>query len=151
MIDCFLGDDVGVLSCPFWSTVLHCGARLQITQLQLLEWVDRGAVFLLRMRLRVTLLIVDLWQYYVCCIISGLTLCTHFMILYQYCMRHYGLHEVLWSHIGIPICVSSLQTSHYRLTFIPLSVSLWNKLADQAFDGVGLVGFKGRANPFLLA
>ena len=30
MIDCFLGDASDVLSCPFWSTVLQCGAQLQI-------------------------------------------------------------------------------------------------------------------------
>ena len=28
MIDHFLTDAFGVLSCPFWSTVLQCGARL---------------------------------------------------------------------------------------------------------------------------
>ena len=27
---CFLGDAFWVLSCPFWSAVLHCGARLRI-------------------------------------------------------------------------------------------------------------------------
>ena len=43
------------------------------------------------------------------------------------------------------------RTSQYRLTFIPLSVSLWNYLNDPVFDGVGLVGFKSRANEFLLA
>ena len=30
MIDCFLGDALGVLSCPFWSTDLPFGARLPI-------------------------------------------------------------------------------------------------------------------------
>ena len=30
MINCFLRDAFGVLSCPFWSTVLQCGARLLI-------------------------------------------------------------------------------------------------------------------------
>ena len=29
-IDCFLGDALGVLSCPFYSTVLHCSAQLPI-------------------------------------------------------------------------------------------------------------------------
>ena len=43
------------------------------------------------------------------------------------------------------------RTSHYRRTFILLSVSLWNDLIDPVFDGVGLVGFKSRANAFLLA
>ena len=27
---CILGDAFGVLSCPFWSTVLHCAAKLPI-------------------------------------------------------------------------------------------------------------------------
>ena len=48
---------------------------------------------------------------------------------------------------GPPRC----RTSQYSRTFIPLSVSLWNELSDPMFDGVGLVGFKSRANAFLLA
>ena len=43
------------------------------------------------------------------------------------------------------------RTSQYRRTFVPLSVSLWNNLSDPVFDGVGLAGFKSRANAFLLA
>ena len=43
------------------------------------------------------------------------------------------------------------RTSQYRRTFIPLSVSLCNDLGDQLFYGVGLEGFKSRANAFLLA
>ena len=46
-----------------------------------------------------------------------------------------------------PLC----RTSQYRRIFVPLSVSLWNDLSDPVFDGVGLAGFKGRANAFLLA
>ena len=57
-----------------------------------------------------------------------------------------GLHVVLWSQIG---------TLMHRLaaepTFIPLPVSLWNDLANPVFEGVGLAGFKSRANAFLLA
>ena len=41
--------------------------------------------------------------------------------------------------------------SQYRRTFIPWSVSLWNKLSDPVFDGVGLAGFKSKVNAFLLA
>ena len=41
------------------------------------------------------------------------------------------------------------RTSQYRRTFIPMSVSLWNDLGDTVFGGVGLGGFKSRANPFL--
>ena len=40
----------------------------------------------------------------------------------------------------------SYRTSQYRLTFIPWSVSLWNDLSYPVFDGVGLAGFKSRAN-----
>ena len=43
------------------------------------------------------------------------------------------------------------RTSQYRRIFLPLLVSLWNNLIDPVFDGVGLVGFKMRANAFLFA
>ena len=43
------------------------------------------------------------------------------------------------------------RTSQYRRTFVPFSVSLWNDLSVPVFDGVGLAGFKSRANAFLLA
>ena len=35
--------------------------------------------------------------------------------------------------------------------FYSISVSLWNDLGDPVFDGVGHIGFKSRANAFLLA
>ena len=43
------------------------------------------------------------------------------------------------------------RTSQYRITFVRLSVSLWNDLSDPVFDNVGLAGFKSRANAFLSA
>ena len=43
------------------------------------------------------------------------------------------------------------RTSQYRRTFIPLSVYLWNYLNDSVSDGVGLTGFKSRANAFFMA
>ena len=43
------------------------------------------------------------------------------------------------------------RNSKYRRTFVPLSVYLWNDLSDPVFYGVGLAGFKSRANAFLLA
>ena len=46
---------------------------------------------------------------------------------------------------------SRCRTSHYRITFISLSVSVWNYLVDPVFNGVGLAGFKSMANAFLLA
>ena len=42
------------------------------------------------------------------------------------------------------------RTSQYPMTFIPLSLSPWNDLADPVFDGVGLAGFKSRANVFFI-
>ena len=48
---------------------------------------------------------------------------------------------------GPPRC----KTSQHSRTFILLSVSLWNDLGDPVFDGVGLAGFKSRANVFLMA
>ena len=47
MTDSFLGDAFWVLSSPFWSIVLPCGARLPIHTLNyLLDLVVNGASFL---------------------------------------------------------------------------------------------------------
>ena len=43
------------------------------------------------------------------------------------------------------------RTLQYSRTFITFSVSLWNDLANPVFNGVGLAGFKSRANASLLA
>ena len=43
------------------------------------------------------------------------------------------------------------RTLQYSRTFIPFSVSLWTDLAGSVFDGVGLAGFKSKANASLLA
>ena len=90
MIDRFLGDAFGVLSSQFWSIVLQSGARLPIHTLN--YWTEQSVV---------TFLTVDPWQSCVCCIRSGVTRCTLFMVLSldRICQR--GLHAVLWSHIGI--------------------------------------------------
>ena len=94
----------------------------------------------------VTLQIVDLWQYYVCCTRSGVTRCTLFMVLFLCRMCRCGFTRRC-DRTSVHLCTSS----QYRRTFIPLSVSLWNDLSDPVFDGVGLAGFKSRANAFLLA
>ena len=52
--------------------------------------------------------------------------------------------------IGAHSCLLVVGLQYCR-TFVPLSVSLWNDLSDPVFGGVGLVGFKGRGNSFLLA
>ena len=41
--------------------------------------------------------------------------------------------------------------SQYRRTFIPLSVSLWNDIANPIFVGVGLAGYKRSANVLIFA
>ena len=55
--------------------------------------------------------------------------------------------------ISIPkrLLPAACRTSQYGRTFSPFSVSLWNDLSDPMFNGVGLAGFKSRANAFLLA
>ena len=42
------------------------------------------------------------------------------------------------------------RTYQYRIE-VPFSMSLGNDLSDTLFDGVGLAGFKSKANAFLLA
>ena len=50
MTDCFLGDALGVLSCPFWSTILLCGEQYSNstadTHPKLLDLLVSGASFL---------------------------------------------------------------------------------------------------------
>ena len=69
MLDCFFGDALVVLSCPFWSTVLQCVARLQIhTLIKILRPCSQKSYFLttcMGVCLSVTLHIADLLQYYV--------------------------------------------------------------------------------------
>ena len=81
MIDRFLGDAFWVLSCPFWSTVLQCGARLPM-HLKLLDRAVSGARFLTGVCLSVTLLIVDLSQFCAWCKRSHVTRCTRLMMRY---------------------------------------------------------------------
>ena len=74
------------------------------------------------MCLSVTLHIVDLWQYYVCCTRSGVTQCTLYMVLFLcWC----GLHAALLSHIG---------TLMHLLAAEPLSI------AGHLFPGQCLCG-----------
>ena len=82
MTDYFLGDAFRVLSYQFWSTVLQSGARLPIHTLN--YWTVQSVVpgFYLWVCLSAILLIVDLWQSFVCFIRSGVTQCTLLMVLY---------------------------------------------------------------------
>ena len=70
------------------------------------------------------------------------------MVLYLDLMCQCGLHAVLWSHFGT-LMLRLTAESRSNAGIFPLSVSFWTDLADPVFDGVGLVGFKSRANAFL--
>ena len=97
--------------------------------------------------LSVTLLIVDPWQSCVYFIRSGVTRCTFLTVLYLDHMCTRGALVAQGCTYARPRC----RTSQYSRTFIPLSVSLRNYLANPVFDGVGLAGFKSRANGVLFA
>ena len=131
MIDHFLKDASGVFSCPFWSTVLQCGARLPIHTLN--YWTMQSVMpgSKLGVCLSVIFLIVDLLQFCVCCIRSGVTRCTLLMMRYLGRMCKCGLHAVPWVYL----CASGRIRTKVRRTFVPLSVSLWNDLADPVFHG----------------
>ena len=147
LIECFLGDAFGVLSCLFWNTVLQCGDLLPIHTLN--YWTVQWCQFFTRGVFECDLAH-RLWQYYVCCTKSGVTqctLCSAIPVPYL---------PVRVTRVGViahrdTYAASRWRTSQYRKTFIPFSVSLWNDFGDPVFDGVGLEGCKSRANAFLLA
>ena len=64
------------------------------------------------------------------------------MMLYLDRMCQCGLQAVPWSHICNTYALPRCRTSQYLMTFVLLSVSLWNNLADTVLDAVGLAGFK---------
>ena len=152
MIDRFLGDAFVVLFCQFWSIVLQSGARLPIHTINYRTEQISGARFLTEGAFE--------------CDISHrrsvAVLCMPYKI---WCNPVHPLNGALpGPYVPVrvtrgavvahrytyapPRCTASLQ---YSTTFIPFSMSLWNDLANPVFDGVGLAGFKGRANACLLA
>ena len=95
-----------------------------------------------------TLLIVDLLQYCVCCIRSDITQCTLFRVLYLYRMCHCRLHTVLWSHIGVLIGIFAAEfRSTARLLFLTQCVC-GTILLTLYFDEVGLACSNSRASAF---
>ena len=86
-----------------------------------------------------------------CCFIrSGVTRCTLLMVLYLDHMCQCGLHAVLWSHIGTLIHrLATEPRSTAGLLFLSRCPSE-TIFANPVSDGVGLAGFKSRANAFLL-
>ena len=138
MIDLFLWHAFCLnLSCWFWSIVLQYGARLPIHTLNYWTVQSVAHVFLL------TLLIVDLWQYCVCCIISNFT-----------CNSVHALYGALPVSC-VPVRVKRGALFAHRYTYEPprcetyAPVSICNDLFDHVFNGVGLASFKSWANVFL--
>ena len=103
----------------------------------------------------VTLLIIDPWQY-----------CVIMCMLYKIrCNPVHPLNGALpGPYVSVRVTRGHLIAHWYtymrRLAVEPRSTagllfpsqcpSIWNDLANPVFDGVGLAGFKGRANAFLL-
>ena len=141
---CFRGFILPVLE---YCSAVWCAAA--DTHLKLLDRVVSGGSFLTEVVFWVwPCTSSTCWQYNVCCTRSGVTRCTLFMVLFPCRMFRCGFHAALHRYTYAP---PRCRTSQYRRTFIPFSVSLWNDLSDPVFDGVGLAGFNGRANSFLLA
>ena len=143
-----MGDAFGVLSCPFCSTILKCGARLSINTINYWTFTVSGASFLAGRVFEGDL--------------------AHRRSVEELCMlskiRRNPMHPLNGALPGlyVPVRVTRgaviayrytyapprCRTSQYRSTIIALSVSLWNNLGHRVFDGVGLEGFKSRANDF---
>ena len=123
-----------VLAFLEYCSAVWCSAAN--THIELLDHAASVAQFLTGVCLSVTLHIVDIWQHCVCCIRSGLNggLYVPVRVTWGALVAHHYTY-------ASPSC----KTLQYCRTFIPLSVSLRNDLADSMFDGVGLAGFKSRA------
>ena len=157
MIDLFFGVALGVLSCQFWSTVLPFGSLLQIytsygirntattgPSSQWCQFFNWGCVWVWSWTSSLCRSIIYAVQDQVWPDAPSLWRSICALCAYPGYTRCFDLTSVY-------LCASSLQTSQYHRTFIPLSVSLWNDLVDPVFDDVGLAGFKSMSNAFLLA
>ena len=136
-----------VLSCQFWSVVLQSGA----THLKLLDRAVSGARFQTG----------GVFE----CDISHRRSVAVLCMLYK--IRSNPMHPLNGALPGpyLPVRVTRgalvahrytyapprCRTLQYSRTFFPFSVSLWNVLANPVFDGVGLAGFKSRANASLFS
>ena len=139
MIERFLGDAFGALSCQFWSIVLQSGARLPIHTLNHWKTVS-GARFL-------TGVVFE-------CDISHRRSVA--VLCMPYKIRCNPVHPRNGALPGpyVPARVTRValvghrytyapprcRTLQYIRTFISFSASLSNNLANPVFDGVGLAG-----------
>ena len=152
MIDRFLGEAFGVLSCQFYSIVLQCDARLPIHTLN--YYTVQSVVPASELGVCV----------FECDIAHRRSVAVLCMLYRIRCEPMYPLNDALPGPY-VPVRVTRgvlvthrytyapprCRTSKYLRTFVALSASLWNDLVDPIFDGVGLAGFKSRVNDFLLA
>ena len=152
MIDRFMGDAFVVLSCQFSSIILQCGARLSIFTLNYWKMQSVVPFFLLGVCTSVTLTATDRRSVAVLCMLYKIR-----------CNPMHPLNGALpGPYVPVRVTFGALvahrytyapprcRTSQFRMTIILISVSLWNDLVDHLFEGVGLAGFKSRANTFLL-
>ena len=151
MLDRFLGDAFGVLSCQFWSIVLQSLCSAADTHLILLDRAVSGARFLTG-------------GVFECDISHSRSMAVLCMLYKITCNPVHPLNGALpGPYVPARVARCALvahrytfapprcRTLQYSWTFIPFSMSLWNDLANSVFDGVGLAGFKSRANASLLA
>ena len=141
----------GVLYCQFWSIVLQSGARLPIYPPQTTGPCSQWCPVLN-------------WGVFECDIAHRRSMAVLCILIRSGVNPVHALNGALpGPYVPVRVTRGSLvahrytyapprcRTSQYSRTFFPLSVSLWNDLANPVFDGVGLAGFKSRANAFLLA
>ena len=138
---CFLGFVLQVLE---YCSAVWCSAA--DTHLKLLDRAVSGARFLI-------------WGVFECDIAHRRRSVAVLCMLYKIrCNPMHPLNDALPGPC-VPVRVTRdalvahqfTYAKQHRKNFVPLSVSLWNDLADPVFDGLGLAGFKSKANTFFLA
>ena len=104
------------------------------------------------------MLIVDLWQYCVCCIGSGVNRCIFFMVFYQRRIYQRELHVVLSLHIGIlkplfdtlPLCTAGPSSpSHCNCGTILLTLYSMERVWRVSRAGSILFYWPRLRHPFL--
>ena len=133
MTDCFWGDALVVLSGLFWSAVVQFGAPLTIHTLL------TGCVFECDLAHRRSVAALCMLYKIGCNPMKPLYLTLPVSYVPVRVTR-----DVVIAHrcTYAPSCCRTLQ---YRMTFFPLSVSLWNDLGDRVFDeGAGGFQEKGQ-------
>ena len=96
MIECFMRDAPGVLFCPLWSIILQWykvqnnGKARQPIYLKQLDSVVSSTSFLTGVCLSATMHIVDLRQYYVCCMIAS-------------SLQNIAVSQDLYSSLSVPM------------------------------------------------